>query len=94
MYVRSVLLARALYKQPSVLILDEATSHLDIELERTVNSAIAQLNITRIIIAHRLETIASVQRVVALKDGQISFDGLPDDYLKAYKLAPAGVLQA
>ena len=89
-----VLLARALYKQPTVLILDEATSHLDIELERTVNSAIAQLNITRIIIAHRLETIASVQRVVALKDGQISFDGLPYDYLKACKLAPADVLQA
>ena len=89
-----VLLARALYKQPSVLILDEATSHLDIELERSVNSAIAQLNITRIIIAHRLETIASVQRVVALKDGQVFFDGLPDDYLAAYKLAPAGGLQA
>ncbi len=84
-----VLLARALYKQPSVLILDEATSHLDISLERKVNAAIAQLNITRIIIAHRLETIASAQRVVELSDGQISFDGLPADYL-SYRQDVAG----
>ncbi|MES2414659.1 MAG: peptidase domain-containing ABC transporter [Pseudomonadota bacterium] len=76
-----VLLARALYKDPAVLILDEATSHLDISLERKVNTSIAELNITRVIIAHRLETIASAQRVVELRDGQVSFDGSPADYL-------------
>ena len=54
-----VLLARALYKQPAILFLDEATSHLDISCEKRVNQAIRQLNITRVIVAHRPETIAS-----------------------------------
>jgi ATP-binding cassette subfamily B protein RaxB len=61
-----LLLARALYKAPTVLFLDEATSHLDVALEQAVNGAVKQLNITRIIIAHRPETIASADRVVLL----------------------------
>jgi ATP-binding cassette, subfamily B, bacterial CvaB/MchF/RaxB len=61
-----ILLARALYKAPKVLVLDEATSHLDVQLEREVNAFMAALNITRIIVAHRLETIASARRVIAL----------------------------
>ncbi|MES2899533.1 MAG: peptidase domain-containing ABC transporter [Pseudomonadota bacterium] len=67
-----VLLARALYKKPTVLILDEATSHLDVALERRVNAAIASLQITRIFVAHRPETIASAGRVVTLSDGRLS----------------------
>jgi ATP-binding cassette subfamily B protein RaxB len=58
-----VLLARALYKNPKVLFLDEATSHLDVALEQAVNSAVKQLNVTRIIIAHRPETIRSADRI-------------------------------
>lgn len=65
-----VLLARALYKQPKILALDEATSHLDVSRERLVNDAIRQLHITRLIIAHRAETIASADRVVIL--GQVA----------------------
>ena len=61
-----VLLARALYKQPRILVLDEATSHLDVTRERQVNEAVKQLKLTRIIIAHRPETIASCERVVVL----------------------------
>lgn len=61
-----VLLARALYKQPKILFLDEATSHLDIALEQAVNHAVKQLNMTRVIIAHRPETIASADRVLVL----------------------------
>jgi ATP-binding cassette subfamily B protein RaxB len=61
-----VLLARALYAQPKILFLDEATSHLDIRLEKSVSESIQQLNITRIIVAHRPETIRSVERVFAL----------------------------
>lgn len=59
-----ILLARALYKRPSLLLLDEATSHLDVYKEKQVNEAIAALNITRIIIAHRPDTLASADRVV------------------------------
>lgn len=69
-----VLLARALYKRPSILFLDEATSHLDIQKEYQVNTAIKALNITRIIIAHRPETIASANRVIVLSGGR-AFEG-------------------
>jgi ATP-binding cassette, subfamily B, bacterial CvaB/MchF/RaxB len=58
-----VLLARALFRRPRLLVLDEATSHLDVERERHVNEAIKALNMTRIIIAHRPETMASAGRV-------------------------------
>jgi len=51
-----VLLARALYKQPKILVLDEATSHLDIMNERAVNEAIKDMKLTRIVVAHRPET--------------------------------------
>ena len=61
-----VLLARALYKRPKILVLDEATSHLDVFNERRVNQAISGLKLTRIVVAHRPETIASAGRVIAL----------------------------
>lgn len=61
-----ILLARALYKDPKILFLDEATSHLDIALEKGVNDAVKNLQITRIIIAHRPETIQSADRVLLL----------------------------
>ena len=61
-----LLLARALYRRPKILFLDEATSHLDTATEQAVNAAIRQLNITRVVIAHRPETIASVERVIEL----------------------------
>ncbi|MCR6476504.1 peptidase domain-containing ABC transporter [Variovorax sp. ZS18.2.2] len=66
-----VLLARALYKRPKILLLDEATSHLDIENERIVSAAIKSLNITRIIIAHRPETVLSADRVMLMEGGAI-----------------------
>ncbi len=66
-----LLLARALYKQPKVLALDEATSHLDIANEQRVTQVLAQLPLTRIIVAHRPETIAGAQRVVSLQLGKV-----------------------
>jgi len=66
-----VLLARALYQRPKILLLDEATSALDVACERRVNQAIAQLPLTRIIVAHRPDTIASAQRVIELCDGVV-----------------------
>ena len=69
-----ILLARALYKRPKILFLDEATSALDVDGEREVNQAIRQLELTRIIVAHRPETIASASRVVVLNDGKVSQD--------------------
>jgi ATP-binding cassette subfamily B protein RaxB len=69
-----VLLARALYKRPQILFLDEATSHLDIEREHLVNAAIKSINITRVIVAHRPETINSADRVINLAGGKVIDD--------------------
>lgn len=69
-----ILLARALYRKPKILFLDEATSHLDIVKEKEINDMIKSLNITRIIIAHRPETISSVDRIIALNNGRIVSD--------------------
>jgi ATP-binding cassette subfamily B protein RaxB len=70
-----ILLARALYKRPKILFLDEATSHLDISKEQMVNRAIKSVNMTRLIIAHRPETIASADRVIVLFNGKIHQSG-------------------
>lgn len=59
-------IARALYKKPKILFMDEATSHLDEKNEEIVNQAISQLNITRVIVAHRQSTIRSADRVIQL----------------------------
>lgn len=63
-----ILLARAMYRNPKILILDEATSHLDISREKEVNESIKRMNVTRIIIAHRPETIASADRTYILSN--------------------------
>ena len=67
-----VILARALYRKPQLLFLDEATSHLDMERERLVNEAVKRLELTRVIIAHRPETIASADRVLIMQSGAIA----------------------
>lgn len=69
-----ILLARALYKRPRILFLDEATSALDVDRERAVNIAIRQLQLTRVIVAHRPETIASASRVVVLHEGRVAHE--------------------
>lgn len=74
-----LLLARALYRKPKILFMDEATSHLDVQLEHYVNQAIKQLNMTRIIIAHRPETIINAERIMQLHDGRLQ------DVTDAYK---------
>lgn len=61
-----VFIARALYRKPGILFMDEATSSLDHESEKYVNHAIKELNITRVIIAHRETTISSADRVIFL----------------------------
>jgi ATP-binding cassette subfamily B protein RaxB len=67
-----VLLARALYRQPKVLIMDEGTAHLDAAHEQVVNSAISAMGITRIIIAHRQETVEAAERVMIMLNGTLS----------------------
>lgn len=59
-------LARALYRRPSILFLDEATSALDEANERRINVAVSSLHISRILVAHRLSTIAQASRRIEL----------------------------
>ena len=68
-----IAIARAILKNPPILILDEATSAMDVELEAKVQEALERLMVgrTSIVIAHRLSTIVKADRIVVLKDGKI-----------------------
>ncbi|MBN8488650.1 MAG: peptidase domain-containing ABC transporter [Burkholderiales bacterium] len=66
-----VVLARALYRRPRVLILDEATSHLDLAREAEVGSAIARQPMTRILVAHRPQTLMLADRVIEIGEGGV-----------------------
>ncbi|MDM0029169.1 peptidase domain-containing ABC transporter [Variovorax saccharolyticus] len=66
-----VLLARALYKRPSMLVIDEGTSHLDIATEAIVAASVRSLGITRVIVAHRPETVRLADRVLAFVDRRL-----------------------
>lgn len=79
-----VLLARALYRQPKILVMDEGTAHLDAQHERAVNAAINAMGITRIIIAHRAETIQAAERILVMHGGQLHVPQIArDDSAKA-----------
>ncbi len=70
-----LLLARAIFSKPQIMVMDEATSHLDVNLEEKINDNICSMEITRIIFAHRIETIERADRVISLaeqgNDGRI-----------------------
>lgn len=64
-------IARALYRKPRILFMDEGTSNLDVVTEKKINKTISALGITRIIIAHRPETIKSVDRILECVGGKL-----------------------
>ena len=66
-----LLLARALYQEPDILFLDEASSHLDMENEAQINHHLKSLNMTRIIVAHRPQSIAMADKVYRLENGNL-----------------------
>ncbi|MFM5883618.1 ATP-binding cassette, subfamily B [Methanobrevibacter gottschalkii] len=76
-------IARALLKNANIVLLDEATSFLDVENESKIQKAISTLikNKTVIIIAHRMRTIANADKIVVLDDGRIVEQGSPDELL-------------
>lgn len=77
-------IARAVLKNPPIMILDEATSALDTESERLVQDAIEKMmkNRTSIVIAHRLSTIQNADLIVVLQKGKIVEQGKNEDLLK------------
>jgi ATP-binding cassette subfamily B protein len=76
-----VALARALVHKPPFLILDEATSALDAETERRVMDNLARLNCTRIVLAHRLSTIANADLILVMEDGEVVEAGTHEELL-------------
>lgn len=66
-----VLLARALYRQPRILILDEGTANLDVATEEVIADLIAQLPITRIVVAHRPALLNRADRVLVVEGGKL-----------------------
>lgn len=77
-------IARALYKNPQILILDEATSSLDTASEKAVQQALDRLmqNRTSLVIAHRLSTIKNAQKIIVLDKGKIVEMGSHDELIK------------
>jgi len=75
-----IAIARAVLADPRILILDEATSNLDTESERTIQASLISLmeNRTSFVIAHRLSTIAHADRIVVLENGRITEVGTHD----------------
>lgn len=84
-----VIMARALYREPKVLVLDEATSHLDIACSRAIHEALDQLKMTRILITHRQVAIASAKRVLILRGGAITVAEVSRTDIEDSKLAVA-----
>lgn len=89
-----ILIARALYREPGLLLLDEATSHLDLARESALNFAIGSLPMTRIIVAHRRETILSAERMLVLENGKISADLRAHEGCEKFLCAAAQATQA
>jgi ATP-binding cassette subfamily B protein len=79
-----VSLARAILRNPSILILDEATSAVDNETEAAIQRSLAQVskNRTTIVIAHRLSTVRDAHKIWVLEQGKIQESGTHDDLLK------------
>jgi ABC-type multidrug transport system fused ATPase/permease subunit len=79
-----IALARVLARRPEILVLDEATSSLDSASEKLIKEDIEKLkgNITIIVIAHRLSTVADTDKIIALKDGSIVEEGNPATLLE------------
>ena len=71
-------IARALVRQPRILIFDEATSALDNHTQAIVTESLASLDVTRIVIAHRLSTIRKADRIVVIDRGQVREQGSCD----------------
>src|SRR5262249_53888428 len=66
-----LMIARAVARRPRILLLDEATSALDNQSQAIVSAALGRLNVTRIVIAHRLSTVREADRIVVLVDGKM-----------------------
>ena len=80
--LQRLIIARAIIRNPSVLIFDEATSALDNLTQLSVRKSLDELKVTRIIIAHRLSTIINADKIYVMKDGQVVEQGKYEELMK------------
>ncbi|QED22962.1 ABC transporter ATP-binding protein [Candidatus Deianiraea vastatrix] len=82
--IQRIAIARAILKNSPILILDEATSALDVHTEQKIRDLIDEItkNKTTIVIAHRLSTVSTLDRIIVLEYGKIVEDGCPDELLE------------
>lgn len=76
-----LLIARALYQEPSLLIFDEATSNLDSFTESNISQMLKELMITQVIIAHRLNTIVDADKIIYITDGEVKEIGTHEELI-------------
>ncbi|MDA8018364.1 MAG: peptidase domain-containing ABC transporter [Thermoanaerobaculia bacterium] len=79
--LQRIALARALLAEPRIILLDEATSHLDVLTEQRIDTTLKALRCTRIVVAHRLSTIRDADRILVLDAGQIRERGTHEELL-------------
>ncbi len=72
---QQVMIARAVARRPRILLFDEATSALDNQSQAIVSNSLGNLNVTRIVIAHRLSTVRQADRIIVLVDGKVAQTG-------------------
>jgi ATP-binding cassette subfamily B (MDR/TAP) protein 1 len=91
-----IAIARAIIKQPAILILDEATSAIDVRTEKVVQKALdrVSLNRTTITIAHRLSTIRKADKIVVLRDGKLAEEGTHEELLEIEDGVYSGFVKA
>jgi ABC-type bacteriocin/lantibiotic exporter with double-glycine peptidase domain len=70
-----IMIARAIARRPRILLLDEATSSLDNQSQSTVSTSLGGLNVTRLVIAHRLTTVREADRIIVLVEGKVLQSG-------------------
>ncbi|MDP9350680.1 MAG: ATP-binding cassette domain-containing protein, partial [Chloroflexota bacterium] len=76
-----IAIARALLMQPAVLILDDSTSAVDVETESRIQAELSRLRQTRFVVAQRISTVLTADKILVLDDGRIVAEGTHEDLL-------------